>query len=291
MDIKQLRYFLQICKDESFSKAAKNLYITQQGLSRAIKSLEESIQTPLFYRNVNGVILTEYGKYLKSQSMNILDQFDSFLSDISKMSNLESEKLSVGFSFGALNALSTDLIYNFQKAYPKIQLDIQEYPDYYCEKNVLNGNLDIALTIGPIDQAAFHSKVIKTQYPCILINEKNPLCQKSIIDFEDLSNENFIITNDKFKMHHNFIDKCREAGFEPNIVLSTAEIYLVHKLSRLNKGLGISIDFVVTDINYPNVYPIPFSDKSFVWEINLIYKKDSFLSGAGRIFSDYVMNY
>lgn len=291
LDIKQLRYFLQICKDESFSKAAKNLYITQQGLSRAIKSLEESIQTPLFYRNVNGVILTEHGKYLKSQSMNILEQFDLFLNDISKMSNLEPEKLSIGFSFGVLNALSTDLIFNFQKAYPKIELEIQEYPDYYCEKAVSNGDLDIALTIGPIDQAAFHSKVIKTQYPCILINEKNPLSQKSVISFKDLRNENFIITSDKFKMHHNFVNKCRDEGFEPNIVLSTSEIYIIHKLSRLNKGLGISVDFIATDINYSNVHPILFEDKNFVWEINLIYKKDSFLSSAGRIFSDYVMNY
>jgi DNA-binding transcriptional LysR family regulator len=291
LDIKQLRYFLQICKDESFSKAAKNLYITQQGLSRAIKSLEESVQAPLFYRKVNGVELTEHGRYLKNQSVHILDQFDSFLNDISKMSYLEPEKLSVGFSMGVLNALSTDLISDFQEAYPRIELAIKEFPDYYCEKAVLNGELDIALAIGPIDKSKFHSKVVKTQYPCALVNEKNPLSQKSVISFEDLKNENFIITNENFKMYHNFVNKCKQAGFEPNIILSTAEIHLVHKLSRLNKGLGISVDFVVTDINYPNVHSLPFADETFLWEINLIYKKDSFLSGAGRIFSDYVMKY
>lgn len=291
MDIKQLRYFLQICKDESFSKAAKNLYITQQGLSRAIKTLEEYVEVPLFYRKINGVEMTKYGKYLEKKSMKILEQFDLFLNDINKIGQLESQKLSVGFSLGVINALSTDLISDFRKKYPQIELFIDEGPDYYCEKAILNGELDIAFTIGPINSSKFHSKVVKTQHPCILINEKNPLSKKRKINFEDLKDENLILANKNFKIHHNFINKCRKAGFEPNIVLSTAEIYLVHKLSRLNKGLGISVDFIVSDINYPNVYPLPFVDETFVWEINLIYRKDYFLYGAGKIFADYVMNY
>ena len=291
MDVKLLRYFVQICKDKSFSKASKNLYITQQGLSRAIKNLEEYVQVPLFYRKINGVEVTKYGEYLEQQSMSILNQFDLFLSDISQMNDLESQKLSVGFSLGVLDALSTDLISDFKKTYPQIELDIYEGPDYYCEEAVLKGDLDIAFTIGPINKSKFHSKVVKTQHPCVLINEKNPLSKKSKINFDDLKDERFIITNQNFKIYHNFISKCRQANFQPNIVFSTTEIHIVHKLSRLNKGLGISIDFIVTDINYPNIRAIPFADETFVWEINFIHRKDYFLSGASKMLLDYVMNY
>lgn len=291
MDIKHLKYFLQICKDKSFSKAAQNLFITQQGLSKAIKRLEKDVQSPLFYRTVDGVKPTEFGEYLKNQSTHILEEFDLFLGDINKMTHLKSEKLSLGFSFGVLNALSTDLISNFKKAYPQIELTTIEYQDFLCEKAILDGTLDVAITIGPVDESKFHSKIIKTHSLCLLINEKNPLSKKDEINFEDLKDEKFIIVNENFKLYHNFVNRCKEVGFKPNIIFTTAEIFITHKLSRLNKGIGISVDFVVDDINYPNVYSRPFSDKSFVWDITLIYKKDCILSNAGKIFTDYVIHY
>lgn len=92
-------------------------------------------------------------------------------------------------------------------------MDIYEAPDYYSEKAVLKGELDIAFTISRIDKTKFHSKVVKTQYPCILINEKNPLLKKNKINFEDLKDEKFVLTNQNFKMHHNFINRSRQADF------------------------------------------------------------------------------
>lgn len=291
MDIKQLKYFLQICEDKSFSKAAQNLYITQQGLSKAIKSLEDCINAPLFYRTVNGLKLTEYGNYLKEHSVHLVKEFDLIINNINKMNSLNHEKLSVGFSFGVLNALSTDLIDDFKQTNPNIQLTTAEYPDFDCEKAILNGDLDVALTVGPIDGSNFNSKIIQTHNLCALINEKNYLSKKSEISFKDLKNEKIIIVDKNFKLYHNFVEKCRQAAFEPDIAFTTAEILITHKLSRLNKGIGISVDFVVSDINYPNVYSIPFTDKSFVWNIYLITKKDSFISNAAKTFANYVMNY
>lgn len=291
MDIKQLKNFLQICEDESFSKAAKNLYITQQGLSKSIKSLEEDINVPLFYRTFSGLKLTEYGEYLKAHSVHLVKEFDLIINNINKMNSLNREKLSIGFSFGVLNALSTDLIDDFKQTNPNIQLITAEYPDFDCEKAILNGDLDIALTVGPIDESNFNSKIIQTHNLCALINEKNYLSKKSEISFKDLKNEKIIIVDKNFKLYHNFVEKCRQADFEPDIAFTTAEILITHKLSRLNKGIGISVDFVVSDINYPNVYSIPFTDKSFVWNIYLITKKDSFISNAAKTFANYVMNY
>lgn len=293
MDIKHIRYFLQVCEDESFTKASKNLYITQQGLSKAIKNLEEYVHVPLFYRTVNGVKLTEHGKYLREKSLYILEQYDSYLDDISKMSNLEPQKLKVCFSLSVLNALSTDLIPSFRQTYPQIELNMSELPDSYCEKVVFERieNIDIAVTVGPIDESRFNSKVIKTYHPCVLINKKHPLSQQNEINFEDLKNQKIIIPNKSFKLHHNFVDKCKQSGFEPDIAYTATEMYIVHKLTRLNKGIGISLDFIADDINYPNVCSRPFADKSFVWEINLIYRKDFHLPSAGRIFADYIMNY
>lgn len=291
MDIKQLKYFLQVCKHKSFSKAAKEIYITQQGLSKAISNLEEEIQYPLFYNTTKGIRITKYGEYLREQSEHIVQEFDLILEGLDKMANINEGTLRVCFSFGVLNALSPDIIPGFCEAYPNIELIVKTYPDSICEEVVMNENVDLALSIGPINKKNFHSTIIKTQYPCILVNEKNPLSEKTAVDFSDLKDEKLIILNEKFHFYHNFLDKCKESGFEPNIVFTTSEVITVHKLSHLNKGTGVSVDFITNDISYPNVYSIPFKDPSFVWEICLITKKDRFTSNLVKIFTNYVLSH
>lgn len=291
MDIKQLKYFLQVCKHKSFSKAAKEIYITQQGLSKAISNLEEEVQYPLFYNTTKGIRITKYGEYLREQSKHIVQEFDLILEGLNKMANINEGTLRVCFSFGVLNALSPDIIPGFCEAYPNIELVVKTYPDSICEEVVMNENVDLALSIGPINKKNFHSTIIKTQYPCILVNEENPLSEKTTVDFSDLKDEKLIILNEKFHFYHNFINKCKESGFEPNIVFTTSEVITVHKLSHLNKGTGVSVDFITNDISYPNVYSIPFKDPSFVWEICLITKKNRFVSNLVKLFTNYVLNH
>lgn len=291
MDIKQLKYFLQVCKHKSFSKAAKEIYITQQGLSKAISNLEEELQYPLFYNTTKGIRTTKYGEYLQKQSEHIVQEFDLILEGLNKMANINEGTLTVCFSFGVLNALPPDIISGFQETYPNVELIVKTYPDSICEEVVMNENVDLALSIGPVNGKKFNSTTIKTQYPCMLINEENPLSKKASIDFRDLKNEKFIILNEKFHFHHNFLNKCKESDFEPNIILTTSEIITIHKLSHLNQGIGVSVDFIVNDINYSNVCSIPFTDRSFVWEICLITKKDRFVSHLVKLFTNYVMTH
>lgn len=291
MDIKQLKYFLQVCKHKSFSKAAKEIYITQQGLSKAIGNLEEELQYPLFYNTAKGIRITKYGEYLREQSEHIIQEFDLIIEGLNKMANINEGTLTVCFSFGVLNALSPDIISGFREAYPNIELIIKTYPDSICEEVVMNEKVDLALSIGPVNERIFNSTIIKTQYPCVLVNEENSLSKKTAIDFSDLKDEKLIILNEKFHFYHNFLNKCRESGFEPNIVFTTSEIITVHKLSHFNKGTGVSVDFMTSDISYPNVYSIPFKDQSFVWEICLITKKERFVSNLVKLFTNYILNH
>ncbi|WP_411680829.1 LysR family transcriptional regulator [Clostridium thailandense] len=291
MDIKQLKYFLQVCKYKSFSKAAKEIYITQQGLSKAISNLEEELQYPLFYNTANGIITTKYGEYLQKRSEHIVQEFDSILEGLNQIANMEEGTLTVCFSFGVLNALSPDIISSFREAYPNIELIVKTYPDSICEEVLMNENVDLAISIGPVNEKDFNCTTIKTQFPCVLINEKNPLSKKKSVNFMDLKNEKFIILNEKFHFHHNFVNRCKESGFEPNIVFTTSEIITIHKLSHLNEGIGVSVDFMANDLNYPNVRSIPFIDKSFVWEICSITRKGRYVSHLAKIFTNYIINH
>ena len=287
MDIKQFKYFLQICESKSFSKAAKHLYLTQQGLSKAIKVLEEELGVPLFYRTKSGIKLTEYGECLRSKAQNILNETNIILDEIDKLKGSNNSIINVAFAFGVINALPANFLTTFREIYPSIQVNVKEYPDYACEEAIRNENVDIGFTISPINSKELDYTTIKSDKLCLLVNKKNPLSRKTSVDFSEIKNEKFVIVNENFKTYDNFVSRCRKAGFEPNIQLATMELILVHNLSSTNNGVGVSVEFVSNQI--PNINVVRFNDESFTWEICLTTKKGRVLSAAAKTFMDYTL--
>lgn len=86
MNIKDIRWFREVVSRGSISNAAEHLFVSQQGLSKSIKSLEEKLKVPLLVRTSNGVEPTPYGKYLYDKSASILLQWDALLIEIERMS-------------------------------------------------------------------------------------------------------------------------------------------------------------------------------------------------------------
>lgn len=287
MDIKQIKYFLQICESKSFSKAAKELYLTQQGLSKAIKVLEEELEVPLFHRTKSGIQLTEYGECLKGKAQNILNETNVILDEIDKLKGSNNSIINVAFAFGVINALPANFLTTFNEMYPDIQINIKEYPDFACEEALLNEDVDIGFTISPITRNELDYTAIKSEKLCLLVHKKNPLSRKTSVDFSEINNEKFVIVNENFKTYDNFVSRCRKAGFEPNIQLATMELILVHHLSSTNNGVGVSVEFVSNQI--PNVNVVRFNDESFTWDINLTTKKARALSAAAKSFMDYTL--
>lgn len=273
MNSKDLISFLQICKEKSITKAAKALFITPQGLSKIIKNLEAELNVPLFYRNPNGIILTEYGKLLEDRAKPIIEYLDGIQSEFNRMLEMDKGKINLASAYGILNSLSPDCIFEFRKLRPNIELNYFEYPDKHVDSLVLKGEVDLGLSVEPIDEQQFDKISLCKHKLYLLVNKKNPLSQRQIVTFADLINEQFIIESKEFKLYHNTVKKCEEAGFTPNIIFETSGLSLCHKLVKQNKGISISVDYAVQDIKYENVVAIPFSDSDFLWEVCIITKK------------------
>ncbi|WP_270943076.1 LysR family transcriptional regulator [Romboutsia lituseburensis] len=287
MDIKTLKYFLQICKDGSFSKASKNLYISQQGLSKAISNLEKELNVPLFNRNSSGNELTKYGEYLQNKAVSIVYQFDILDDGIKNMIKENKVHLKIGVSFGVLNALSIDIINEFRNLYPDIVLDIKEYTDFKCEEAVLNNRVDLGFAISYFDESLFNYEFVKSERLYAIVNKNHHLCNLKEMKFEYLKGEKIIINSNHSKVRHNFLIKCLENKFDPNIYIESDEMILIHDLSKRNEGIGISIDFAHTPtckISY-----IPFQDPTFTWNINIITKKNKIIDSNLQSFIDYIL--
>ncbi len=285
MEIKQLKYFIQVCDDQNFSKAAKNLYITQQGLSKAIKNLEAEIDMALFDRENNGVFLTDYGQEFEKKVRKVITNFDDFSSEVDELKKGMRGHIKIALAFGVINALGPDIFAEFADQYPNIFLEFQEFDDLSCEKAVFKSEVDVGFTIGPINRGIFSGQAVVKDQLCFLINQKNWLYNKEKIFYKDLDRENIISVNHNFKLYKNFIANCQQAGFQPKFYYTTMEMMLVQNFSVTNKGVGICVDFISKNLkNTRSVIP---ADGNNCWEIYLITKKNYAQSPAVQSFSNW----
>lgn len=290
MDTAKLKHFLCICNEKSISKAADNLFITQQGLSKSIQSLENELKVSLFTRTHKGLELTEYGNLLKDHAEKIISTEQAALKDIKILREKKSDSIDVCFALGVLNSLSVDFIQKFNKDYPNINLNYIEYPDSRCHQSVLNGDSCMGVVIGPVDTSKFDFEVINKHTVHAIVNMDHHLSNETSIQIKQLDGEPIILMNEDFQMHHNFINVCKEEDIKPNIVQTTGEIFITYKMSSLNKGIGISVDFVSKDLLFSNVNSIPLISDKFTWDVIIIKKKGAKLSSTAEKFLKSIKN-
>ncbi|MDS0527474.1 LysR family transcriptional regulator [Clostridium sp. SHJSY1] len=288
MNIKDLKFFLQICKDKSIRKAAKPLYITPQGLSKSLKNLEDELQFQLFYRTTNGLILTEYGEIVKKHAEYILSDVEGMHSELINSNNALQEELVISCAYGVINALSPEFLLKYQKANPNIKLKIIEYPDLLVDKAISEENFILGLTLGPINTDKFDYIHLQKHNLNLLVNIKNPLSKKDTISFEDLKNETFILFNKNFKTHNIIVEKCNHFGFSPNISFDISEISSAYKLCHMDYGISFTVDYINSDIKFDNVLYLPLEDTTCTWDVYLITKKGSYLSHSTKNFINYI---
>ena len=145
MEIRQIRYVLAVAKSYNFTKAAEELYITQQTLSQQIKSLEDEIGFNIFERTTRSVSPTRRGQIFIERAQPILDVFDSFSHEIEALQNdtIHSIRFGILPTFSHLNILET--IYDFQAHEKDVSVQVQIQKSNRLISMMENSVLDIAI--------------------------------------------------------------------------------------------------------------------------------------------------
>src|SRR5690625_3830782 len=95
LDIRQVTYFAEVAKQKSFTKAASTLHISQPSLSKTIKTLEDELGTPLFYRASKGLELTDTGQVFLTNAKNVLDAFDNLTAELDEVVKFKTAEVKI----------------------------------------------------------------------------------------------------------------------------------------------------------------------------------------------------
>lgn len=244
MNLNQLEYFISVAETLNFTKAANNCYISQTAMTQQIKALEKIVGVPLFIRDKHHVELTSAGQIFLKEARGIVDRSQKAIKLARSTSTGFEGKLTIGFICGYGNGRFVEVIRDFHKMYPNIQLSlIRDNMSVLFEK-MEKGECDIVFTISPYRQAySDYEHLPINSYPVLAaLYPGNPLSKKKNLSYNDLKDEDFII----MQPYRRAKDEAEESmliydrgGFFPNIVAMEGEPEVL--LSMISIGLGISI--------------------------------------------------
>lgn len=241
MDTKDLRYFRQVCELGSINQAARQLFITPQGLSRAIRRLEQELNTSLFERSPGGMVSTESGKYLYENCIPILEKLDEMALGIRQLDD-RGQKVRIGFSCGVLNVFPFQKMREYRREYGHVIVQWEEASNQEILCKLRRGDIDIGFVIGQItDQELWSIEVFQREMN-VVVYEGHPFYDRESLSVGDLREEQLITLNEKYYSYHSLLQRCLDFGFTPNIVVKTMESQLIYQFCRQKIGLGIDAD-------------------------------------------------
>ena len=127
MDYRHLKYFMEVAEQKSFSKAARNLHISQSAISRMIKSLEDELGVVLFIRNAKTVEITAPGTIFLNYAKRCLFIFEHLKSDFENEFNLKQDTIEIGLPPITDAHVFAKLLGEFKKNYPQIAIKLYEH--------------------------------------------------------------------------------------------------------------------------------------------------------------------
>lgn len=293
MNTRDMECFSIITREKSITKASRLLYMSPQGLSKIIKNIEGELGAKLLIRTSSGIELTESGECFYEKVQKILADYEEMKNDILHIEQRFAGAIDLLSAYGILRLVTPECINEFRREHPEIGFTYREYPDCEVERRFLQKDGNVAFSIGPFQDGLYEITEL-TSYPMkLLVNKQHPLAERESVTIEDLKGEKLYIESSEFKLHHIILDKCRQAGFHPDIQFETSGFSLCHKMCRENKGISVTVDFVSRDLSGADLAGkhlvlLPFSDGDYQWTAYMLTRKGESITPEMELFHKHI---
>ena len=276
LELRHFKYFLAVADELHFRKAAEKLCISQPGLSRQIKQMEEIVATPLFLRNKKKVSLTPAGAYLKTEVEFILNHLEITQKQIQLIAAGNFGEIRIGFLGSAMQTIVPDLLLKLKERFPQIKTSLEELSNNAQVNAILKDKLDIGFVrLARVPEGLGMKTVLKDSFSVVL-PENHILNTDTFKSIGQLAEEEFILFSQDYSALYfdTVMSICEDAGFTPKVSHKSVHAQTIFKLVENNLGIAI----VPTSLQYGFKMGVKFIELSKIKqraELAVIWKKDN----------------
>ncbi len=288
------RIFHTVATHGNISKAAKELYISQPAISKAISKLEENLQVTLFIRSSRGVTLTEEGQLLFKHTATAFLAISQGEETIKQMNDLGIGHIRIGVSTTLCKYLLLPYLKHFIEKYPHIKITIECQSTFHTLKALEDGAIDIGL-IGQTDhmkELDFHPiQEIEDIFVATNMYLDN-LKVREGADQKDIFSTANLMLLDKENITRVYIDDYfKKNEIETNQILEISNMDLLIEFAKISLGVACVIkEFVLDDIKKGSLTQLPLDVSVPKRQVGFVYSTHGYLSDSVHKFIDFYKN-
>ncbi|BDD00524.1 LysR family transcriptional regulator [Persicobacter psychrovividus] len=240
-ELRHLRYFQAVAEELHFRKAAEKLFISQPGLSRQIKQLEDAVGVQLLSRDKKEVRLTAAGEFFKSEVDFILNHLDFTVEQVQLVDQGSVGEVRIGFLGSAMQNVVPDMLLKMNQHYPKIKTTLEEMSNYEQVQGIMKDELDIGFVrLARVPEGLEIMPVFTDSFSLVLPAD-HPITEENFENVAQLKDAQFILfTADYSNLYYDTIMSiCEDQDFSPQVSHKTVHAQTIFKLVENNMGVSI----------------------------------------------------
>ncbi|MDF2538472.1 MAG: transcriptional regulator LysR family [Herbinix sp.] len=260
MDIGTLECFVSVYLHKNITKAAIELNISQQGLSKLIKTLEDEVNVVLFTRNSAGVVPTLYGDCLYNYANTILSNYQEMKIAIDQIKMQKSGIIKIGIAHSVMPALNLELpLAEFMSQNPQIHIEAESKTESECETMLVDGTLNFAFIMGPLKNSCIYKKLLYCENINVIMRKDNPLAVKKELKMDDLIGEQLICGDKQSRGYERLMEWFYENHKKPQIAFTSNEPSVYRQLVKNRIGIGLCPAHILKMVEDEDIISIPLS--------------------------------
>jgi DNA-binding transcriptional LysR family regulator len=278
MELRHLRYFQAVAREEHFGRAAQSIRIAQPALTRQIRDLEAELGLLLFERLPRGVRLSSAGKAFLEETDAILAQIKRSVGRVKGYANGDFGTVRIGFSeIASRHREIAAKILKFRLSEPNIELNLLPMASRAQIEGLRKGSLDVGIVYdihrNEDDLTILDSQDIGESNIVLALYSGHPLTRRREIHMQDLADERFLFPIRKAgpRYYDRLMKACLTHGVSPNIIQEIATHSIL--LSLVAVGMGVGFTEYSNDAQPESVLFRPVKDLDISFRVHLLWRK------------------
>ncbi|MUG47655.1 LysR family transcriptional regulator [Paenibacillus woosongensis] len=289
MELRQLEYFMAVCHELHFTRAAEKLGIAQPSLSQQIRLLEHEIGTPLFDRIGKKTVITEAGKTLLHHSYNVFHELSQARAAISEIQGLKRGTLKIGALLTVVNYLLPPTVIGFHRSYPNVELSVLGLRTGDIYNGLLENELDLGIVYLPMEHDDLETIPLFKENLALAVPVDHPIAQRSFVTLDILKETPSVLLPNSYFLRQLINEQCRALAFAPQPVMEMTTMESI--INMVVQGLGVTIlpKGYLDYIGNPHIQTIPIQNPVPTTQIGVVYRKNKYLCAASRVFMEQLI--
>ncbi len=289
MELRQIKYFIEVAKREHVTEAALALHVAQSAVSRQIFNLEEELGVSLFIREGRNVKLTPIGEIFLGKMQQAVKLIDNARREVEEHLDPEKGTIRIGFPSSLAAYTLPTAISAFREQYPeaKFQLNQGSYP--YLIDGVIKGDFNLAL-IGPVPkrEKKVKGRTLFTEKIVALLPQHHPLARKPILKLNDLRDDAFVLFPHGYILREIIMNACGQLGFTPQVAFEGKDIDAIKGLVSAGLGVALIPEITLIDSLPRSTVKIPITEPDVSRTVGVIIPTERVLMPTEKLFYEFL---